>query len=97
VLVGGEALDMPGANKSSNSRIHTEPFLGVSMIALGMLSLLHSPLKKDSIGAGEMQVKSTDCFSDGPEFKSQESHGGSQPSVMGSGALFWCCLKTAYI
>jgi hypothetical protein len=29
-------------------------------------------------------VKSTDCFSRGPQFKSQQPHGGSQPSVMGS-------------
>jgi hypothetical protein len=28
-------------------------------------------------------VKSTDCSSRGPEFKSQQPHGGSQPSVMG--------------
>jgi hypothetical protein len=33
-------------------------------------------------------VKSTDCSSRGPEFKSQQPHGGSQPSVMGSDALF---------
>jgi hypothetical protein len=41
-------------------------------------------------------VKSTDCSSRGPEFKSQQPHGGSQPSVMGSDALFWC-LKTATV
>jgi hypothetical protein len=35
-------------------------------------------------------VKSTDCSSGGPEFKSQQPHGGSQPSVMWSDALFWC-------
>jgi len=35
-------------------------------------------------------VKSTDCFSRGPEFNSQNPHGGPQPSVMGSDALFWC-------
>jgi hypothetical protein len=35
-------------------------------------------------------VKSTDCSSRGPEFNSQQAHGGSQPSVMGSDALFWC-------
>jgi hypothetical protein len=35
-------------------------------------------------------VKSTDCSSRGPEFSSQQPHGGSQPSVMGSDALFWC-------
>jgi hypothetical protein len=35
-------------------------------------------------------VKSTDCSSRGPEFNPQQPHGGSQPSLMGSGALFWC-------
>jgi len=35
-------------------------------------------------------VKSTDCSSRDPEFKSQQPHGGSQPSEMGSGTLFWC-------
>jgi hypothetical protein len=34
------------------------------------------------------EVESADCSSRGPEFKSQQPHGGSQPSVMGSGALF---------
>jgi hypothetical protein len=33
-------------------------------------------------------VKSTDCSSRGPEFNSQQPHGGSQLSVMGSEALF---------
>jgi len=36
------------------------------------------------------EVKSTDCSSRDPEFKSQQPHGGSQPSVMRSDALFWC-------
>ena len=31
-------------------------------------------------------VKSTDCSSIGPEFESQQPHGGSQPSVMRSDA-----------
>ena len=35
-------------------------------------------------------VKSTDCSSRGPEFNSQQPHGGLQPSVMGSDALFLC-------
>jgi hypothetical protein len=35
-------------------------------------------------------VKSTNCSSRGPEFNSQQPHGGSQPSVMGSDTLFWC-------
>uniref|UniRef100_A0A8C6MQB4 Predicted gene 16181 n=1 Tax=Mus spicilegus TaxID=10103 RepID=A0A8C6MQB4_MUSSI len=34
-------------------------------------------------------VKSTDCSSRDPEFKSQQPPGGSQPSVMRSDALFW--------
>jgi len=45
-------------------------------------------------------VKSTDCSPRGPEFKSQRPHGGSQPSVMGSDALFWCVwrqLQCTYI
>jgi hypothetical protein len=33
-------------------------------------------------------VKSPDCSSRGPEFNSQQPHGGSQPSTMGSDALF---------
>jgi hypothetical protein len=43
-----------------------------------------------SIGAGESSaIKSTDSSSKDPEFNSQQPHGGSQPSVMGSDALFW--------
>jgi hypothetical protein len=33
-------------------------------------------------------VENTDCSSRGPEFNSQQPHGGSRPSVTGSGALF---------
>jgi hypothetical protein len=35
-------------------------------------------------------VNSTDCSSRGTEFNSQQPHGGSQPYVMKSNALFWC-------
>jgi hypothetical protein len=35
-------------------------------------------------------VKSIDCSSRGPEFNSQQPHGGSQPSVMGSYVYLWC-------
>ena len=41
-------------------------------------------LKDDSL------VKSTDSSSRGPEYSSHQTHGGSQPSVMGSDTLFWC-------
>jgi hypothetical protein len=34
-------------------------------------------------------VKNTNCSSEVSEFKSQQPHGGSQPSVMRSDALFW--------
>ena len=34
-------------------------------------------------------VRSTGCSSRGPEFKSQQPHGGSQPSIRRSGAFFW--------
>jgi hypothetical protein len=41
--------------------------------------------------AGEMTqwIRAPDCSSEGPEFKSQQPHGGSQPSVMRSDSLFW--------
>ncbi|EDL40873.1 mCG1043924, partial [Mus musculus] len=35
------------------------------------------------------EVKSTGCSSRGPEFNSQQPHGGSQPSIIRSGVLFW--------
>jgi hypothetical protein len=35
-------------------------------------------------------VKSSDCSFRGPEFNSQQPHGGSQPSVKGYDAFFWC-------
>jgi hypothetical protein len=41
-------------------------------------------------------VKSTDCSSRGPEFKSQQPYGGSQPSVTRPDSLLWC-LKTATV
>jgi hypothetical protein len=45
-------------------------------------------------------VKSTDYSSEGPEFNSQQPHGGSQPSVMRPDALFWCVwrqLQCSYV
>jgi hypothetical protein len=45
--------------------------------------------KKDDTRNGS-EVKSTDCSSEGPEFKSQQPHGGSQPFVMRSDALLCC-------
>jgi len=50
-----------------------------------------SHFKKYQIRAGEMAqwVRAPDCSSEGLEFKSQQPHGGSQPSVTRSDALFW--------
>ncbi|EDL98661.1 rCG55033 [Rattus norvegicus] len=36
------------------------------------------------------QLRTPDYSSRGPEFNSQQPHGGSQPSVRRSDALFWC-------
>jgi hypothetical protein len=47
--------------------------------------------KKQKTGWRDSSVfKSTDCSSEGPEFKSQQPHGGSQPSIIRSDTLFWC-------
>jgi hypothetical protein len=47
--------------------------------------------QKERPRAGEMAqwVRAPDCSSEGSEFKSQQPHGGSQPSVMRSDSLFW--------
>jgi hypothetical protein len=47
--------------------------------------------KELSFRAGEMAqwVRAPDCSSEGPEFKSQQPHVGSQPSVTRSDSLFW--------
>jgi hypothetical protein len=50
-----------------------------------------SNIKKQGGGWRDgLAVKSTDYPSEGPEFNSQQPHGGSQPSEMRSDALFWC-------
>jgi hypothetical protein len=41
--------------------------------------------------------KSTGCSYRGPEFNFQKPHNGSQPSVMGSDALFWCVSDSVLI
>jgi hypothetical protein len=46
---------------------------------------------KKNFWAGEMAqwVRAPDCSSEGRKFKSQQPHGGSQPPIMRSDALFW--------
>jgi hypothetical protein len=52
---------------------------------------LEKQTNKQKTWAGEMAqwVRAPDCSSEGPEFKFQQPHGGSQPSVTRSDALFW--------
>jgi hypothetical protein len=45
----------------------------------------------------ETMVKSTDYSSRGPEFNSQQPHGGSQPSVMGGLMPSLVCLKDSVL
>jgi hypothetical protein len=47
--------------------------------------------KEKEVRKGEMAqwVRAPDCSSEGQEFKSQQPHGGSQPSVTRSDSLFW--------
>jgi hypothetical protein len=54
--------------------------------------VLLSRFRKGNFEAGEMaqRVRALDCFTEDPEFKSQQPHGGSQPPVMRPDVLFWC-------
>jgi hypothetical protein len=49
------------------------------------------PPKKNYISGWRdgSEVKSTDCSLGGPELNSQQPHGDSQLSLMGSDAFFW--------
>jgi hypothetical protein len=47
-------------------------------------------LKSRGVWRDGSAVKSTGCSCKDPEFNSQQSHGGSKPSVMGSDAFLWC-------
>ena len=53
-------------------------------------------IKQNKGGWRDGSAVSTDCSSRGPEFNSQQPHGGSQPSVMGSDALFWYVTEDSY-
>ena len=69
---------LPGRGKywSNNLGLHVENLSSFKNLFLGW--------RHGSV------VKSTGCSSGGPEFNSQQLHSGSQPSLMGSNALFWC-------
>jgi hypothetical protein len=53
------------------------------------ISTKDTALRKMNKGAGEMAQRLT-ALTAILEFNSQQPHGGSLPSVMGSDALFWC-------
>jgi hypothetical protein len=66
-------------------------FLLCSQLELTMTTGVYvfNPFKKIAeVWSNDSAVKSTDCSSRGPEFNSQQPHGGSQPSLLGSGDLF---------
>jgi hypothetical protein len=80
---------------SLNRRMHKE-----NVACLQNVYYSSSFLKNCIMGGwrDDSTVKSTECSSRGPEFYSQQPHGGSQPSVMGSDAYSsGVCLKTATV
>ena len=56
-----------------------------------MINVAHLCTKK-LLGAGEMvqRLRALAALPRGPEFNSQQPHGGSRPSIMRFSALFWC-------
>jgi hypothetical protein len=73
-----------------NRWINGTATVAMSNLWLEGLQAMLCILKKKG-GAGEMAqwVGAPDCSSEGPEFKSQQPHGGSQPSPTRSDSLFW--------
>jgi hypothetical protein len=74
-----------GEEMSSNRRRYHQ----VSFWLHYYLQIQNIPIEKHPCWRDGSVVKSTNCSSRGPEFNSQPPHGGSQPSVMESNALFW--------
>jgi hypothetical protein len=68
----------------------TKAFFGILLLLLFIyFRFLTGVLRSEDRGWRDgSAVKSTDCSFEGPEFKSQQPHGGSQPSVMRSDPLF---------
>ena len=72
-------------------------FLKVNYIKFKNKTKTKTKQQKKSMCLGGSTVKSTHCSSRGPEFNSQQPHGSSQPSVMGSDALFWVSEDSACV
>jgi hypothetical protein len=98
-----QGINNPRSSDQNMGTHHKNKITGMnkhcSLISLDF-NCLNSPIKiqtnkiysKTGSRAGEVAqwVRAPDCSSKGPEFKSQQPHGGSQPSVTRSDALFWC-------
>ena len=82
------------AGRSLSSRLAwpTKWISGLPRLHTETLSQKNKTKQNKNKRAREMAqaVKDTDCSSKGPEFNSQQPHGGSRLSVMRSDALFWC-------
>jgi hypothetical protein len=76
---------------SHKNQKYSMPFTSLSFRKLAVFKDDDSVLKTVYDWAGEMaqQIRAPDCSSEGPEFNSQQPHGGSQPSLTRSGAHFW--------
>jgi hypothetical protein len=78
--------------------VHIYLIGNINVVPRANLSNLSWVIKcMDSAGEMTQQLKALTALLDGgPEFKSQQPHGGSQPSVTRSDSLYWC-LKTATV
>jgi hypothetical protein len=65
--------------------------LSFFIVNFSVENIFKKHILKGTYRAGEMAqwVRAPDCSSEGPEFKSQQPHGGSQPSLTRSDSLFW--------
>jgi hypothetical protein len=77
------------SSRTPGEQYHCSP---VQWAFWGLIAGRNGAFIKSSYGGWRdgSEVRSTDCSSRGPEFNSQQPHGGSQPSVMESEALVWC-------
>jgi hypothetical protein len=81
-------LDVPSLGSRNLTRLSAQEFLLNNSLSKVFKRQEASRLHRRGWRDG-LAVKSTICSSRGSEFNSQQPHGGPQPSVMGSDALFW--------
>ena len=85
----GECQGLEAGVGGLGSRVG-QGYRGLSERKVGKGIVFDMYMKKISNKFLKFFLKSTSCSFRGPEFNSQQPCGGSQPSVMGYGALFWC-------